>query len=133
HLRRGDKVPGARMPSGQPETRMDAGSLAPVRDEPLLSLVFPTYNPGAVLERTCREVERFLDQAREAWEIVFVCDGCTDGTPARLVELARRQGARVQVVSYAPNRGKGHAVRLGLAAARGAWRIFTDIDLAYGF
>jgi len=31
-----------------------------------------------------------------------------------------------------PTRGKGHAVRQGLRAARGQWRVFTDIDLAYG-
>jgi dolichyl-phosphate beta-glucosyltransferase len=36
-------------------------------------------------------------------------------------------------VAYAPNRGKGHAVRRGLEAARGQWRLFTDVDLAYGF
>jgi dolichyl-phosphate beta-glucosyltransferase len=31
-----------------------------------------------------------------------------------------------------PNRGKGYAVRTGLLAARGDYRIFTDVDLAYG-
>jgi dolichyl-phosphate beta-glucosyltransferase len=35
-------------------------------------------------------------------------------------------------VAYAPNRGKGYAVRRGLEAARGDWRLFTDVDLAYG-
>jgi dolichyl-phosphate beta-glucosyltransferase len=39
----------------------------------------------------------------------------------------------VRIVSYAPNRGKGYAVRRGLQTARGQWRIFTDVDLAYGF
>jgi dolichyl-phosphate beta-glucosyltransferase len=37
------------------------------------------------------------------------------------------------VVSYPRNRGKGYAVRCGLLAATGRWRVFTDIDLAYGF
>jgi dolichyl-phosphate beta-glucosyltransferase len=112
---------------------MEAGSPARVRnqDEPLFSLVFPAYNPGPVLERTWQEVERFLGQARDPWEILFVCDGCTDGTPARLAELIGELSPRVQVLSYAPNRGKGHAVRLGLEVAGGAWRLFTDIDLAY--
>jgi len=39
----------------------------------------------------------------------------------------------IRVLSYAPNRGKGYAVGYGLAAARGAWRLFTDVDLAYQF
>ena len=38
----------------------------------------------------------------------------------------------LRILHYAANRGKGHAVRHGLAAARGAWRLFTDVDLAYG-
>jgi dolichyl-phosphate beta-glucosyltransferase len=97
----------------------------------LTSLVFPAYNPGGRVERTWAEVRRFLGEAPGDWEVLFVCDGCSDGTPERLAALARDE-ARVRVLSYAPNRGKGHAVRHGLRAARGAWRLFTDIDLAYG-
>jgi dolichyl-phosphate beta-glucosyltransferase len=97
-------------------------------------LIFPTYNPGPRLERTWHEVRRFLAGAGP-WEVLFVCDGCTDGTPRRLEELCRGEGesGRVRVVSYTPNRGKGHAVRRGLEAARGEWLIFTDVDLAYGW
>ena len=40
---------------------------------------------------------------------------------------------RVRVLSYDRNRGKGYAVRHGMLAARGRWRIFTDVDLAYSF
>jgi dolichyl-phosphate beta-glucosyltransferase len=99
----------------------------------LTSLVFPAYNPGRQVERTWAEVRRFLDTAPGAWEAVFVCDGCTDGTPERLAALTRADAGRVRVLSYSPNRGKGYAVRHGLTAARGAWRLFTDIDLAYAF
>jgi predicted glycoside hydrolase/deacetylase ChbG (UPF0249 family) len=99
---------------------------------PVFSLVFPAYNPGPVLERTLREVIHFLRHAA-GWEVVFVCDGCTDGSSERLQELARHEPDRVRVVVYTPNRGKGYAVRRGLVAARGPWRLFTDVDLAYGF
>jgi dolichyl-phosphate beta-glucosyltransferase len=99
----------------------------------LTSLVFPAYNPGAQLERTWAEVRRFLAEAPGEWEILFVCDGCTDGTSERLAVLARGETARVRVLGYSPNRGKGHAVRLGLREARGAYRLFTDFDLAYSW
>jgi glycosyltransferase involved in cell wall biosynthesis len=91
------------------------------------------YNPGPILERTWRAVKQFLHHGPGNWEVVFVCDGCTDGTPARVAELARWDRDRVRLVSYSGNRGKGHAVRKGLEVARGEWRIFTDADLAYGF
>jgi dolichyl-phosphate beta-glucosyltransferase len=97
------------------------------------SLIFPTYNPGPILQKTWSAVKQFLDQTSENWEVVFVCDGCTDGSSARLQEWAASHAGQVRVLSYAPNRGKGYAVRYGLAAARGQWRLFTDVDLAYGF
>ncbi len=99
----------------------------------LTSLVLPAYNPGTFLDHTCREIQRFLREAPGAWEILFVCDGCRDDSPARLQDWARGQGERVRVIAYAPNRGKGYAVRRGLMEARGRWRLFTDVDLAYRF
>lgn len=102
----------------------------------MTSLVIPAYNPGPDVERTWDAVRRFVAERADhsdPWEAVFVLDGCTDGTPERLAELTRTAGPRMRVVDYAPNRGKGYAVRAGLLAARGAHRIFTDVDLAYSF
>jgi dolichyl-phosphate beta-glucosyltransferase len=99
----------------------------------LTSLVLPAYNPGPEVERTWAAVERFVAARPDPWEAVFVLDGCTDDSPGRLARLARTTGDRVRVVSYAKNRGKGHAVRTGLLTAGGAVRVFTDVDLAYSF
>lgn len=112
---------------------MDARSPGRGRDDPDFSLVFPAYNPGPRLADTWRQVVQFFASAPGSWEILFVCDGCSDGTPARLAELNRTGPPGVRVLSHAPNRGKGFAVRRGLEAARGRWRLFTDVDLAYGF
>jgi len=95
--------------------------------------VLPTYNPGPILESTWLSLKQFLDRSQDNWEVLFVCDGCTDGSPSRLAEWTRAYAEQVRVVSYASNRGKGYAVRFGLATARGQWRLFTDVDLAYGF
>jgi dolichyl-phosphate beta-glucosyltransferase len=102
------------------------------RGTPQFSLVFPTYNPGGRLARTLGELDAFAGTTGEAWEFVFVCDGCDDGTAERLHAWRPRRAA-VRVLSYAPNRGKGFAVRQGLLAASAPFRIFTDIDLAYSF
>ncbi|HYT92864.1 MAG TPA: glycosyltransferase [Gemmataceae bacterium] len=99
----------------------------------LTSLILPAYNAEARVERTWHELKSFLRSAPGHWEVLFICDGCTDGTPDRLAELTRSEAHRVRILCHQPNRGKGHAVRQGLLAARGAWRVFTDIDLAYGF
>src|SRR5262249_9593019 len=99
---------------------------------PLTSLVLPAFNAGRVLDRTCRILTQFLREGPSSWEILFVCDGCTDGSDVRLGAWAGSFGGQVRVLSHFPNRGKGYAVRRGLADARGAWRVFTDVDLAYG-
>ncbi|OWK43698.1 glycosyl transferase, family 2 [Fimbriiglobus ruber] len=96
--------------------------------------MFPAYNPGPAVEQTWLAAREFLRAQPSPWEILFVCDGCTDGTQERLEKLGATTGeSRIRVVGYAPNRGKGYAVRYGLLAARGRWRVFTDVDLAYRF
>jgi dolichyl-phosphate beta-glucosyltransferase len=102
-------------------------------EDRLTSLIFPAYNPGGQAGRTWAEVRRFLGEAPGSWEVLFVCDGCTDGTPERLAALTRGESGRVRVLSHSPNRGKGYALRQGLKAARGAYRLFADFDLAYGW
>lgn len=100
----------------------------------MTSLVLPAYNPGPVVERTWHEVATFVARRPEPWEVVFVLDGCTDDSSERLARLAKDSpNPRFRVVQYTPNQGKGHAVRVGLQAARGQVRLFTDIDLAYTF
>ncbi len=99
----------------------------------LTSLVLPAYNPGTILDHTWKEIQEFLHSAPGRWEVLFVCDGCTDGTVERLADFTQQHTGQVRVLSYTPNQGKGHAVRQGLLAARGQWRIFTDVDLAYSF
>jgi dolichyl-phosphate beta-glucosyltransferase len=99
----------------------------------LTSLIFPAFNPGSLIDQSYATIRNFLIRSRENWEVVFVCDGCTDGTPERLQSLVLAGGIPMRVLSYAQNRGKGYAVRQGMLAARGRWRIFTDVDLAYDF
>jgi dolichyl-phosphate beta-glucosyltransferase len=68
--------------------------------------------------------KRFSD-----WELIFVNDGSADGCeePVKAVE-----NERIKLISYAPNRGKGYAVRTGMLASSGDIAVFTDCDNAYG-
>jgi len=100
---------------------------------PLTSLILPAFNPGAGLETTLARLAEFRVAAAEAWEIILVNDGSTDGSASRMEQWARTQGPAVRVLHFEHNHGKGHAVKAGLLAARGQFRLFTDIDLAYEF
>lgn len=100
--------------------------------QPEFSLVLPLYNPGERLRHTLAQLSDFVAKANECWELVFVSDGSTDGSAAQIKSWSEERD-NVRLVDYAPNRGKGYAVRQGLLTATAPYRIFTDIDLAYPF
>jgi dolichyl-phosphate beta-glucosyltransferase len=98
------------------------------------SLIIPNYNPGSGLRHTWQAVSQFVASERQPWEVLFVCDGSRDGSIEQLKLWCDEDRATwCQVIHYSPNQGKGHAVKAGLLAARGAIRVFTDVDLAYSF
>jgi dolichyl-phosphate beta-glucosyltransferase len=85
------------------------------------TVVIPAYNEE---RRLAPSLPRVLDWAGPDGEVIVVDDGSADGTS----DVARRAG--VQVLRVAENRGKGHALRVGIAAARGDVVVVTDADLA---
>ncbi|UIX32179.1 glycosyltransferase [Streptomyces sp. GQFP] len=95
-----------------------------------LTVVVPAYNEEARLGPTLDAITGHLRENEGRWgdwEVVVVDDGSTDGTGALVTALA---DPRVQLVTSPRNRGKGHALRLGVAASRGARVLVTDADLA---
>ena len=93
-----------------------------------LSVVVPAYREEERIGSTVETIRHELADLHAAGdlEIVVVDDGSPDAT----AEAARSAGADVVVVQ-ARNRGKGAAVRAGVAAAAGRTVAFTDADLAY--
>ncbi len=95
-----------------------------------LTVVVPAYNEEERLGPTLAAITGHLQENEDrwgTWEVVVVDDGSTDGTRDLVTGLA---DPRVQLVTSPRNRGKGHALRLGVAASRGARVLVTDADLA---
>jgi dolichyl-phosphate beta-glucosyltransferase len=92
-----------------------------------LTVVIPAYNEEHRLGSTVAELVTFLEARGGRFEILVVDDGSTDGTVALCRALAARCPA-LRVIPTAPNRGKGHAVRIGMMAARGALVMMCDAD-----
>jgi len=90
------------------------------------SLVMPTYQSAQTIATNVARVVDFFEQHELIAELVVADDGSTDGTAD-----AVPQHANVHVLRL-PHRGKGGALRAGMAAARGDIRGFTDADLPYG-
>jgi dolichyl-phosphate beta-glucosyltransferase len=96
---------------------------------PEISIVIPAFNEALRLPATLDRVERYLAAARTPAEVIVVDDGSRDAT----AEVVRERAARwpqLKLVAAERNSGKGAAVRLGMAAARGRFRVFSDADLS---
>jgi dolichyl-phosphate beta-glucosyltransferase len=95
--------------------------------EPRWSVVIPAFNEAARLPRYLQEVVGHLHARGEAWEVVVVDDGSADDTAAIVREMGQRY-PEVRLLRLEPNGGKGAAVRAGMVAARGVYRLFADAD-----
>ncbi len=94
------------------------------------TLILPAYNAAAFIEQTVQRLFRFLS-SNDDWCVLFVCDGCTDGTVEKLQPLIEDFHPHMRLDSYEKNRGKGYALRRGLNLADTPFKIYTDVDLAY--
>lgn len=88
-----------------------------------ISVIIPVYNKIDYLERC---VDSILEQDFSDFEIVAVNDGSTDGSAAKLDQLAQRD-CRVRVF-HQTNGGVTAARRHGLNEARGKYVMFADAD-----
>jgi len=92
-----------------------------------LSVIIPAYNEDRRLPGTLASVYRYLHQSNLSFEIIVVDDGSYDSTAAFVEDFAL-QYPGVRLLSYAPNRGKGYAVRTGMLAAGGDYLLMNDAD-----
>jgi dolichyl-phosphate beta-glucosyltransferase len=95
---------------------------------PWLSLVIPAYNEAARLPTTFDALAAFFAGRPEAVEVLVADDGSTDAT-AKVVRARAAIWPAVRLLQL-PHRGKGHAVRAGVLASRGAYVFLCDADLS---
>ena len=89
-----------------------------------LSVIVPVFNEKDTLEHI---VERILASPLDK-EIIVVDDFSTDGTRDLLPKL---EGRVDQILYHDRNRGKGAAIRTGLAHVTGDMVVIQDADLEY--
>jgi glycosyltransferase involved in cell wall biosynthesis len=96
-----------------------------------VSVVCPFFNEAEILETAIRALTDRLAQRDWSWELIVVNDGSSDESG----EIAARLSAEIpnlRCVGYRYNRGRGHALRTGIAQARGEIIVTTEIDLSWG-
>lgn len=90
-----------------------------------LSVIVPVYNEVERLSNLL-VIDKFLKKQKFKTELIVVNDGSTDKTLQKLKSFFQKN----KIFSYFPNKGKGFAIKTGMLAAKGQYRLFTDIDLS---
>ena len=95
-----------------------------------VSVIVPMFNEAENVSNTLDRIVKALDSVPKNWEIIVVDDGSTDQTK-KVVEDYSHFNRSVRLISYSQNQGRGKALRVGFAQARGDIICTTDADLSY--
>lgn len=94
-----------------------------------LSLVFPLFNEEKRISSLPTIVEYFRDNLKCDFELILVCNGCTDRTVA-MASIYSSQYPEVRVVTT-PIAGRGNALKLGFLESFGSLIAVCAIDRSW--
>ncbi len=94
-----------------------------------ISIIVPVYNEEGTISELLDEVmQANVDGVQK--EVIVVNDGSTDWTKDKLDRYAKKQRS-IRVYHHSTNRGKGAAIKTGIARATGDILLIQDADLEY--
>lgn len=97
-----------------------------------LSIIIPAYNESATIATLLARVAAVRLEGELQREIIVVNDCSTDDTEAQVQAFAAAHPQLVlRYFEHPVNRGKGAALRTGIAAAQGELVVIQDADLEY--
>ncbi|NCX94846.1 MAG: glycosyltransferase [Chitinophagia bacterium] len=100
--------------------------------QPHISLILPCYHPPeGWAERIFSQYGEFCKAVSASIELIIVVDGDPDIIASPFLATLQQKISLLKIVTYTQNRGKGYAIRQGLAQATAPLIIYTDIDFPY--
>ncbi|MCK4791245.1 MAG: glycosyltransferase family 2 protein [Desulfobacteraceae bacterium] len=110
----------------------EAGKNPPERDHKIgVSVICPFYNEAQIIEDAVNILLAKMSELDVSWELIVVNDGSVDESE-KIVSKLCEKNPKLRQLSYPFNQGRGYALRIGIAAARGDIIITTEIDLSWG-
>lgn len=94
----------------------------------LLSIIVPAFKQERTIVRDLRRIKDVLDKLRYPTEVICVIDGKVDSTFEKASNFAKKY-QNVKVIGYETNKGKGYAVRFGMAESKGDVIGFIDAGM----
>lgn len=97
-----------------------------------LSIFFPFWNEEKNIKEVVNEAIPVAEEIADKWEIIMVDDGSSDNTLKIAKELVKKE-KNLKVVTHAPNRGYGAALKDGFLNSAYKYIVFTDGDRQFDF
>ena len=91
----------------------------------LISIIVPAFRQERTIVRDLKNIKEVLDKLRYPTELICVVDGKIDKTFQKASKLAKDYH-NFKVIGYGTNKGKGYAVRFGMAESKGDIVGFMD-------
>jgi len=92
----------------------------------LVSVIIPAYKQQKTIATDIKNVDEVMSKSRFDYEIIVVVDGFVDKT----YENAKKvKNPNLKIYGYKENKGKGYAVRYGMARSKGDYIVFIDSGL----
>src|SRR3990167_9529243 len=100
-----------------------------------LSIVIPLYNEDGRISATLNILEKgFKYDGLKLEKLIFVDDGSTDNTVAKILQhkkmLAKALKCPVKLITYQPNKGRGHAIRFATFICKSDYVLYLDADMS---
>lgn len=94
----------------------------------LISVIVPAYKQEKTIARDLQRIKEVLDKLRYPYELICVVDGKVDKTFKQASKFAEGN-SNIKVIGYDHNKGKGYAIRFGIAESRGEIIGFIDAGM----
>ncbi len=94
----------------------------------LISIIVPAFKQEGTIVRDLSRINEVLDKLRYPTELICVVDGKSDKTFEKASRFAKKY-QNIKVIGYDTNKGKGYAVRFGMAESRGDIIGFVDAGM----
>lgn len=90
-------------------------------DQPKFSVITPSFNQGAYIEKT---IDSVLSQCHKNLDFIIIDGGSTDNT----IEVIRKHARHLTYWVSEPDRGQSHAINKGMSRATGAYVTWLNSD-----
>lgn len=99
--------------------------MRPKHDQSLLSVIVPAFNCKTIYNDLV-VLSKYLNALNTPWEVICVVDGLASTKDKTYIRATKAKINSTKIYFYKQNKGKGYAIRYGMARAKGGVIAFID-------